>query len=394
MLRRRAEALSLMEKQANQKNAVSKMRPELIQRTAKLTLQGRIIAMYACSLSAIKKVRILFRLRARKRIIILFALALGLICSCGPKKHAKWFMKTTTGPGPRSGFSMAYDPVKEIVFLHGGFGPGKDADRKFRVLGPNQSDTWVWDGLSWEQVQKSHLTLMSHAMAYHKGLKTMVMFGGWGVTRTNQTWVWSGENWSKVSEMGPENRENHALVFDEKRGSIILFGGLTIKFRVGQIALGDTWEWNGSQWSQLHVKGPEPRWGHKMIYDEDRGVIVLFGGYDSLRYFNDTWIWEGKTATWSKVTPKNSPTERCNHAMSFDTRNRKVLLFAGKTGRDSPLNDLWEWDGSDWTPIRQEAPPKPRYGHAMVYGKKRQLTILFGGYDGEQYFRDTSELTY
>lgn len=46
------------------------------------------------------------------------------------------------GPGARNVHAMAYDPVRRVVVLHGGF----HAPERF-------TDTWEWDGRSWRRLQ-------------------------------------------------------------------------------------------------------------------------------------------------------------------------------------------------------------------------------------------------
>jgi hypothetical protein len=312
-----------------------------------------------------------------------------------------WIMKATAGPGLRSGFGMVYDDKKEAIILHGGIGRGKEDDRPIASilsLSPDLMDTWIWDGSSWLLLKNKPLRLTNHALAYNRSTDQNVIYGGWnGSQRMDKTYILSGEDWVQTvsnNESGPGPRESHAMVCEENRKKIILFGGLTINFPGGQKALDDTWEWNGSVWTKLHIKGPEPRWGHKIVYDESRGVIILFGGYDGSKYFNDTWIFEGKTATWSKTNDIHTPLARCSHGMTYNNYRKKVLLFGGVTLSDVPLNDLWEWDGNDWNLIQDPAPPKPRYNHGFVYDIKRNKTLLFGGFDGKDFFQDTWEFSY
>ena len=50
-----------------------------------------------------------------------------------------------------------------------------------------------------------------------------------------------------MADMGPAARQDHALCFDSVRQTVLLFGGLS-----GQnTLLGDTWSWNGEDWTQL-----------------------------------------------------------------------------------------------------------------------------------------------
>jgi len=322
-------------------------------------------------------------------------------------KNLSWMMKTTTGPGERSGFGMIYDEKKEGILLHGGFGSANNNDRPIGLRIYHSSylrDTWIWNGSSWQLLQNKPLTLENYALANNKSTQQNIIHGGSTESRRiDETYVMLDNDWVKTEAkniIGPGVRDKHAMVYDEKRKSIILFGGLSMKLEFGpftkatQIAFVETWEFKDSGWTKLHVKGPDPRWGHKMVYDKNIGVVVLFGGCYESNYFNDTWIWEGNTATWSKIATDNLPAARCSHAMTYDRVSKKVLLFGGKTLSDVPLNDLWEWDGNDWKLLIEHAPPKPRYNHGFVYDEKRNKSILFGGFDGKEWFQDTWEFAY
>lgn len=67
------------------------------------------------------------------------------------------------------------------------------------------------------------------------------------------------------------------MVFDERAKVTVLFGGYL--GNLGSSPLGDTWVWNGEEWSQLNIAGPSPRAYHQMAFDNDRGITVLDGGY-------------------------------------------------------------------------------------------------------------------
>jgi len=322
----------------------------------------------------------------------------------GAPGNDSWIMRTTNGPGQRSGFVMAYDYKQGVIILHGGFGPATNADsRTFGVpplgpMSPDLNDTWAWNGSSWKLLSNKSPGLVSHALAFCKKTEQNIISGGWtGSTRVNETLILTGETWIKA-ETGiayyRDGFQNHAMAYDEKRQTIVLFGGMTIKFPAGQIALGDTWEWDGQSWSRIFVKGPEPRWGHKMVYDQSNGNILLFGGNDGKKYFDDTWIWNGNTAEWSKVTPGTIPGARCFHSLTCDTVRGRILMFGGLSASETPLRDLWEWNGTEWTLLMAEAPPKPRYNSGFVYDPRRNKSLLFGGFDGKEFFRDSWEFTY
>jgi hypothetical protein len=142
--------------------------------------------------------------------------------------------------------------------------------------------------------------------------------------------------------MSPPPRVNHYLCFDAARGRVLLFGGHT-NYSSNGVNLGDTWEWDGSAWSQhAPAQSPAPRPYHAMAYDAARGRVVLFGGGTTSQPLNDTWEWDG--TNWLQRTPTTSPTARLDTEMVFDAARGRVLLFGGFA---SPA-DTWDWDGNDW----------------------------------------------
>src|SRR5436309_2452896 len=80
--------------------------------------------------------------------------------------------------------------------------------------------------------------------------------------------------------------------FDRMRSKTVLFGGST----GGSTYPADTWEWNGSAWSQVASAGPSGRFLHAMAYDDSK--TVLFGGFDGVSTLGDTWTWNG--AAWTQ----------------------------------------------------------------------------------------------
>jgi hypothetical protein len=70
----------------------------------------------------------------------------------------------------------------------------------------------------------------------------------------------------------------------------VLFGGAD-----GNNLLNETWEWDGTEWTQVADTGPLPRGHHDMVFDSEKKRTVLFGGADFVsQIFNDTWEWDGK----------------------------------------------------------------------------------------------------
>lgn len=226
------------------------------------------------------------------------------------------------------------------------------------------------------------------AMVYDNARRTIVLFGGMEGSgqHLSDTWEWNGVSWKKLSETGPSARSGHALAYDEIRKKVLLFGG------VGKSgAFGDTWEWNGENWTEIKPpESPAPRIAPQMVYDSRRKKIILFGGLDSAnkKNFADTWELDGRS--WKKAS-ETGPAGRFHHCLAYDRARRKVVLFGGNVAegvldfqkyKSNQKNDTWEWDGKSWTQVNVATSPSPRDHHAMTYDAKRKRIVLFGGFDG------------
>lgn len=202
------------------------------------------------------------------------------------------------------------------------------------------------------------------------GPAPLVMFGGRipsggsGNARSyaGDTWEWNGTSWTQKATSGPAARAGHAMA--SLGGKAVLFGGYA---GLAREDLGDTWEWDGVAWSLRSTTGPSARRSHAMA--SLGGKVVLFGGHAGGQDLSDTWEWDGATWTQKSIA---GPSARHGHAMALV--GSKVVLFGGIVG-DSYLEDTWEWNGSTWT--NRGAPGPARNDHAMaVLGNK---LVLFGG---------------
>ena len=273
-----------------------------------------------------------------------------------------WTERQDIGPTARDESAMTYDATRQQVTLFGGWKSGGGA----------LNDTWVWDGQLWTQSQDiGPPARANHALAFDSVRARIVLFGGIvgdpflpKSPTFADTWEWDGTEWTQTADTGPSARGAHALTFDSKNKRVVLFGGQSSNIQVG-----DTWSWDGVEWTQEDETGPAARFFHAMAYDAIRNRVVLFGGFGTV---NDTWEWDG--SHWSQVAD-TGPAARYGHGMVFD--GTRVLLFGGAT-RSSYFGDTWSWDGKHWTQT-QDIGPAPRIFAAMGYDSDRSRTVLFGG---------------
>jgi len=275
-------------------------------------------------------------------------------------------------PSPRSLHVTAYDNLREVTVLFGGWG-----------IDGRLNDTWEWNGSEWFQrfPKNSPPSLAGAAMVYDSARRVCVLFGGYSGGYTNGTWEWDGDNWTQRNPVtSPNKRGYHAMVFDSQRMVTVLFGGQPESL---SSILDDTWEWDGENWKRLFPgESPEGRAYHGMAYDNIRGETVLFGGRNqSFVSYYDTWVWNG--TDWIRRSPESSPPTYAS--MVFDSAREVAVLF------ESPLYKkiAWEWDGVDWSQRTINNSPKDaRYDYTLSYDSAREMIVLFGGY------RTTSQYEY
>ena len=113
------------------------------------------------------------------------------------------------------------------------------------------------------------------------------------------------------------------MVYDAARGHVVLFGGAgPAPGGSGNVALGDTWAWDGVNWRRLSADGPA-RVFHAMAYDGARREVVLVGGLvlsPLTSWPTDTWTWNG--VAWRRRNPANSPPGRHLSSMAYDEVKR------------------------------------------------------------------------
>ena len=203
-----------------------------------------------------------------------------------------------------------------------------------------------------------------------------MLFGGAGNTPQNaeapffgDTWEWDGSFWTQMQDIGPAARALGAMAYNSARGVSVLFGGQVSNAQ----AIGDTWQWDGANWTKVSESGPAARYGHAVAFDGSRNRLVLFGGQAGQTVFSDTWEFDGENWTQQEDT---GPSPRFGHAMAYDGAGR-VVLFGGSAATQPPSGDTWAWSGQEWVQIG-EFGPSARLHSAMASPDDGTL-VLYGG---------------
>jgi hypothetical protein len=283
-------------------------------------------------------------------------------------------IKPEHSPGVLSSSAYAYDPVHQRAVMFGGVGEWIGTD--FKVMG----DTWEWDGTDWQEKkpEQSPSARSLASMAYDKTHGVMVLFGGRHVSgdyMLNDTWIWDGNNWKEVfPEDMPWPREGAQMFFDDERGQIIIAGGYRWldSEEKNMFSYVDTWAWDGTDWHILPVEEQEfSATTSSIVYDPNLKQSIVFD-FDSIL----TW----KEDKWQRVNTSNTPPFRYGPGLAIDPISGKTLLFGGISDEDV-LSDTWFLEGNTWQELSPDLTPSPRLAHAMFYDPVRKSFVLYGGQD-------------
>lgn len=246
---------------------------------------------------------------------------------------------TTTMAPPRWGHRLVRDTRRNVLVTFGGRSPSTTT---------NARDTWEWDGRDWAQVMTPTQppAVAFYSMTYDARRGVVVRYGSQsGFPNGDQTWEYDGTDWQQVmTATNPQGRETPGFAYDAGRGVIVMFGGWN---GLTATEYADTWEYDGTDWVNVTPVGTNPpgRSRTTMLYDENRGRIVLYGGLGGGQALTDTWEWDG--STWTQ-TASTGPALSTEGYMAHDPlRNSGVTVFFGGSGPGGVSDATWEYDGPD-----------------------------------------------
>ncbi|MHA2320463.1 MAG: Kelch repeat-containing protein [Candidatus Thorarchaeota archaeon] len=189
-------------------------------------------------------------------------------------------------------------------------------------------------------------------------------------------------------------RGNMGMVYDNESDLVVIYGGWN---NTGN-PWNSTWSYgyNSDVYTELNPSvAPSGRAEPGIVYDSIRDQVILFGGEDNLDtgwQYNDTWLFDVDTNSWTEVFPTTAPSERRGHILAFDSESDRVIFFGGHQGFGSPIDDTWVYNpGTNvWTEMSPSIAPPARFAHKMAYDSESDRVILFGGaIDSLSFFSDT-----
>lgn len=228
---------------------------------------------------------------------------------------------------------MAYDPILNKTVLYGG-GDGLWLE-----------ETWEYDGQIWQLIEMASPPALYEqgAMAYFPERGGLVLFGGLLL----QTWQYVNHTWVPLDVQLPVDfrMPDVSLVYDNNRKVLVLQPSYLGEFVT--LELGSSGDW----YAALSEESTDIHLGRFVFvstaFDQRRGVTVLFD-VDGGPREEATWEYDG--GSWRHANPLDAPSARYGHRMVYDEARELIVLFGGSIpGPDGvPLGDTWEYDGATW----------------------------------------------
>ena len=279
-------------------------------------------------------------------------------------------------PSVRMFPGMQYDPVNNRTFMFGG-----------GTMSGVRGDTWMYDYSTntWTQIHSSANPAARNAagMVYDTAHHCMILFGGWlGQSRADDTWIFncSTDEWTQVfPDVSPGPRMSPNMVFDTTSNTAVMFGGIG-----NDVTYDDTWMYNftSNTWTEMTIsEHPCGRYGQCMIFDPVRDRTLLFSGNSVDGMNPDMWEYDYVSNNWTDISQIHHPQGRKWGSMVYDSDNGIGILFGGDCNVPEFVNDTWKYDclTDEWENLSPETAPCVRASPGLAYDSGSQKVILFGG---------------
>lgn len=342
--------------------------------TCSIYSQGSIITFYVCFILILlgDRLPVWFRIWGRRLslplvAILVFVLGYGLLRAVFPPSSAWQPLAPAQHPGPRTAAAIAYDTHRQRAVMFGGLREWNGSTWVY------DNSTWEWDGQDWIRIDTpvSPTGRSLHAMAYDEKRGTIVMYGG---KNSNgdlaDLWEYDGRNWRRLCPVcNPAARYGHKMFFDPELEMIVMYGG-----QKGGVGYTEAWTWDGNAWNYLTIDTSSPGvFNAPLIHLPEQGRSISFMPGD----YGGTWIWE--EAAWSKLDLSLQPPLRNEAVLVYDPIGQASVLYGGTVDYALYFNDTWVLEGNTWSPMKIARAPQPRAQAASFYDPIRQSIILYGG---------------
>jgi hypothetical protein len=128
-------------------------------------------------------------------------------------------------------------------------------------------------------------------------------------------------------------------------------------------------------WQNLYESNQVNKIEHSLLPIGD--YIVIFGGYEGKKIYNEIILYDIKHNKISEVKPKNKTTKhRYGHSAIF--HQGEMIIYGGRDAQNI-LKDMWSFSflNYEWTLINYTGIIKPLFRHSCI--KMEEYFLIFGG---------------
>jgi hypothetical protein len=282
-------------------------------------------------------------------------------------------------PSPRLGYEGAcvYDTLRRVLIRYGGHNQGGG--------GEQHAEVWIFDPRSarWDLREPDtsppgiccgQQNVFDPARGVYVRFPAFSGSHGWQWRREielNDASVWTydpaADSWKSRRPLpAPRVRPLRSASWDEDHGVIVLFGG------EGSNEGTAVYDPYANTWTPRHPREePAPRSAGNMAYDRARRLHVLFGAQ-----FQDdphTWLYDLRRNIWRDARPvAQPPTDRNDAVLAYDDEKAVVVAVIKVTqGEDEDARhrlETWAYDAgaNEWRAMKPEREPDPSGNRARV----------------------------
>jgi hypothetical protein len=280
-------------------------------------------------------------------------------------------------PGARYETHMVFDEKTQRMVLFGGLTALDSGTAKAYDLG----DTWEWNGLKWVErfTPSAPPARSSYMMVYDTNRQHTVMFGGKnGTTYLNDTWIYEGGAWSQVNTPNaPPTRVLAGAAYDPIRDRFVIYGGTGLDASLTAFPYLDTWEFDGTTWTQVASNGPNVA-KPALVYDKARNKVYMVAEDSAVA--THMYSYDPVAKSWTELKPTLLPACVNEGMLAYDPDRSKAVYTGGTCTNSLSSDATYEWDGTNWTQVTLNSDDGRSFGAAMAYDEARKVMTLYGGF--------------
>ncbi len=287
-------------------------------------------------------------------------------------------------PPPRGYHTMVYDAESDAVLLFSG-SPDSYSDYDDAWMYKTSTNTWTqlpstFKALHYSAYDSKADRVFIYASLALPGDGTMSWIGD------IYTFDLNHEKLEQLpSKTTPVGYHGTQVVYDSASDRFILFGGYHFK---NDVVFDQTWSYdlNTNTWRNMKpAQHPAARTFHSMVYVPTIDRVLLFGGDTGATFFdeelNATWLYDYNRNSWKMVMTPTRPQTRYYTSMVYVSSIDRVLMYGGGLVLGNAVGDLWSFDpkAMNWEELHPAVTPGNWQNHAMAYDSKADKVVLFGG---------------